>query len=82
MPRNNAEISTIGKELSCRAAACKENAISLSRFCWKHTDDKQQYTNDLKGFFENGGVRRKVYFTNLPHALWESYAVTAKNQTE
>ncbi len=69
MTHDNEQISIMGKELPCRAAACKEKAISLSRFCWKHTDDKQQYASTLKRFFESGGsgenfILQKVVLPN------------------
>lgn len=70
MSLNNEPISIIGKELYCAAPSCKEKAISLSRFCWKHTDDKQQYAINLKKFFDGGGSGKKFILRKviLPNA--------------
>ncbi|MDD5680074.1 MAG: pentapeptide repeat-containing protein [Candidatus Omnitrophica bacterium] len=62
------KISIIGNELSCADPSCKEKALSLSRFCWKHTADKSQYTDKLKNFLTNGSgenfILKKVVLQN------------------
>jgi len=49
------DISLIKKELPCKDPSCKNKAVSLSEFCWKHTSDKSQYIEKLKKHLNETG---------------------------
>lgn len=51
----NIKTSLVDQELPCEYPSCKDKAISLSPFCWKHTPDKIQYIENLKKFFGESG---------------------------
>ena len=51
----NTNVSLVDQELPCKSPSCKDKAISLSQFCWKHTPDKVEYIEKLKKFFNQGG---------------------------
>jgi uncharacterized protein YjbI with pentapeptide repeats len=62
-------ISRVKQEYPCKDPSCKEKAISLSQFCWRHTSDKIQYIEELKRFLnENGSgegfILRKIVLQN------------------
>jgi len=73
------KISVIGDELSCADSSCKEKAISLSRFCWKHTADKQQYAEKLKKFLDGGGSGEKFILKKVVLQGWELMKVNLRN---
>lgn len=59
------KISLVNHELPCEDPSCKDKAISLSPFCWKHTPDKIQYIENLKKSLNESGsgerfVLRKI----------------------
>lgn len=63
--KQNTKISTVNQELPCSEPSCRDKAISLSLFCWKHTPDKIQYIEDLKKWFNDsasgeGFILRKI----------------------
>lgn len=51
----NTNVSLLSQELPCKNPSCKDKAISLSEFCWKHTPDKIRYIENLKKFLNEGG---------------------------
>jgi len=73
------KISIIGDELSCADPSCKEKAVSLSKFCWKHTADKRQYTDKLKKFLDEGGNGEKFILKKVVIQNSELIKVNLKN---
>ena len=66
---NRKKISYTDDNLACAEPSCKESAVSLSEFCWKHTPDKIRYLENLKKFLNEGGngerfILRKVALQN------------------
>ena len=35
------------KKISCEHPGCQSNALSLSKFCWQHTQDKKNYVEKI-----------------------------------
>jgi uncharacterized protein YjbI with pentapeptide repeats len=61
----NSKISLVDQELPCKGQSCKDKAISLSLFCWKHTPDKIQYIESLKKFLNESGCGEKFILRKI-----------------
>ena len=58
----------------CEYKNCKETALSLSEFCWRHIDDKDAYRKKLTDYIETSNSINGFYLRRLefPGAQWQS----------
>lgn len=57
----------------CRHIDCKDAALSLSEYCWAHTDDKEEYKKSLTGHIKRHASTKGFSLRHLvfPRAQWQ-----------
>jgi len=58
----------------CENKDCKETALSLSDFCWKHIPDKEDYRKKLTEYIDVSGSIKELYLRRLEfqEAQWQN----------
>lgn len=58
----------------CRYKDCKETALSLSEYCWRHIENKQSYRDKLTEHIKNQSSIKGFYLRRLefPEAQWQN----------
>ncbi|MFC1808451.1 pentapeptide repeat-containing protein [Candidatus Omnitrophota bacterium] len=58
----------------CKYADCKDRALSLSDYCFKHIDDKNAYRQKLTEYIDEHGSIKDFYLRRLefPEAQWQN----------
>ena len=57
----------------CKHVDCRERALSLSEFCWRHIEDKQEYRRVLTDYISCSNSIKGFYLRRLefPDAQWQ-----------
>jgi len=65
------KISRVGATIKCKDKDCKLPALSLSPFCWKHTEDKEEFRKRIEQWGQAGKSMKRFILTgaNLS-GLW------------
>lgn len=58
----------------CKNKDCREQALSLTDFCWRHIEDKKAYRQKLTEHIETSGSIKGFYLRRLefPEAQWQN----------
>lgn len=57
------KISLVGAELPCKHGSCGKCAISLSDYCWAHTEDKEGYKRRIEAWARTGRPLDQFYLS-------------------
>ena len=64
----------------CQYKDCKENAISLSQFCYRHIDDKKAYSDNLAKHIKETNSIKNFYLKNAEIAGFDFIKASGEYQ--
>ena len=68
-------------QANCKEGFCKERALSLSAYCWKHIEDKKAFIAQLEEHNKRGHSMEGFYLKGLKTCLQQLYSGFGKRRS-